>query len=198
MDQKKQYTEDLGRYLGHIDSHLTKLTSRINEHDCCILSDFDQLQKLVSEAQNLAAVYYLQSYLAPYTNQYISLSLAAQHLSEKKHGALIAVERKDNLDHYIHNGTIIDATISHTLLETVFYPGNPLHDGGVVVKKDNIHSAGNIFPLTDITIQNKNHGTRHRAAIGLSERTDAVVIVVSEETGRISFAINGNLYVVRA
>ena len=54
MDQKKQYTEDLGRYLGHIDSHLTKLTSRINEHDCCILSDFDQLQKLVSEAQNLA------------------------------------------------------------------------------------------------------------------------------------------------
>ena len=124
--------------------------------------------------------------------------MAAQHLSEKKHGALIAVERKDNLDHYIHNGTIIDATISHTLLETVFYPGNPLHDGGVVVKKENIHSAGNIFPLTDITIQNKNHGTRHRAAIGLSERTDAVVIVISEETGRISFAINGNLYVVRA
>jgi diadenylate cyclase len=198
MDQKEQYTEDLGRYLGHIDSQVTKLSANIHEHDCCILSDFDQLQKLVSEAQNLAAVYFLQSYLAPYTDQYISLSLAAQHLSEKQHGALIAVERTDNLDHFIHNGTIIDAYISHILLETVFYPGNPLHDGGVVVKKDTIHSAGNIFPLTDISFHNQNHGTRHRAAIGLSEKTDAVVIVVSEETGRISFAIKGSLYIVRA
>jgi len=198
MEHKEQYMEHLHRYMGHIESHVNKIYATIHEHDCCILSELDQMQRLVSEAQNFAAVYYLQSHLAPYTKQYINLSLAAQYLSEKRHGALIAVERSDRLDPYIHNGTLIEADISHILLETVFYPGNPLHDGGVVIRDDTIYSAGNIFPLTDITYQHRKLGTRHRAAIGLSEKTDAVVIVVSEETGRISFALDGQLFVVRA
>lgn len=198
MDQRVQYSQGITNYLDHISYQLDKINETLNEHDCCILSDFDELQKLVSEAQNLAAVYYLQSYMAPYTDQHINLSLAAQHLSEKKHGALIALERKDKLEHYVHNGTYIGAKLSHVLLEAIFYPGNPLHDGGVIIRKDQIHSAGNIFPLTGITIQNRGHGTRHRAAIGLSEKTDAIVIVVSEETGKISFALNGELFVIRA
>lgn len=198
MDQREQYTQGISNYLENISQQLTTINETLYDHDCCILTDFDELQKMVSEAQNLAAVYYLQTYMAPYTDQYISLSLAAQHLSEKNHGALIALERNDNIDGYVHNGTMIGADISHVLLETIFYPGNPLHDGGVVIKKNQIHSAGNIFPLTGITFQNRNHGTRHRAAIGLSEKTDAIVIVVSEETGRISFARNGELFVVRA
>jgi uncharacterized protein (TIGR00159 family) len=198
MNQREQYTQGISNYLDNISQQLDKINETLNDHDCCILSDFDELQKLVSEAQNLAAVYYLQTYMAPYTDQYINLSLAAQHLSEKKQGALIALERKDNLEHYVHNGTFIGAEISHVLLETVFYPGNPLHDGGVIIKEDQIYSAGNIFPLTELTFQNRNHGTRHRAAIGLTEKTDAIVLVVSEETGRISFALNGELFVVRA
>ncbi|WP_071396938.1 sporulation-specific diadenylate cyclase CdaS [Bacillus tuaregi] len=198
MEQKEQYMENLHRYMGHIESHINKVKAIMHEHDCCILTDLDQMQKLVSEAQNLAAVYYLQSYLAPYTKQYINLSLAVQHLSEKRHGALIAVERNAPLEPFIHNGTLIEADISHLLLETVFYPGNPLHDGGVVIRDGTIYSAGNIFPLTDTTYQHRKLGTRHRAAIGLSEQTDAVIIVVSEETGRISFAIDGQLFIVRA
>lgn len=198
MDQREQYTQGISNYLDNISQQLDKINETLNDHDCCILSDFDELQKLVSEAQNLAAVYYLQTYMAPYTDQYINLSLAVQHLSEKKQGALIALERNDNLEHYVHNGTFIGAEISHVLLETVFYPGNPLHDGGVIIKEDQIYSAGNIFPLTELTFQNRNHGTRHRAAIGLTEKTDAFVLVVSEETGRISFALNGELFVVRA
>jgi diadenylate cyclase len=198
MDKHQQYIEDLNRYMDNIQEQLNKLNSVLKQEDCCILSDFDLLQKSVSEAQNIAAAYYLQSYLSPYTNQYVNLSLAAQHLSEKNHGALIAIERDDEVDAYIHNGTPINANISHVLLETIFYPGNPLHDGGVVIKGEQIHSAGNIFPLTDVTFKNRKFGTRHRAAIGLSEKTDAIVLVISEETGRISFARNGNLYIVRA
>lgn len=198
MDQKEQYTQDLSNYMGHIDSQIAKINASISQHDCCILTDLNQLLKLVSETQNLAAGYFLQSYLAPYTTQYINLSLAAQHLSEKRHGALIAIERTIPIDDHINNGTPIGATISHVLLETIFYPGNPLHDGGVVIRKDGILSAGNIFPLTSKRIENAKIGTRHRAGIGLSEVTDAVVIMVSEETGRISFSVDGNFYVIRA
>lgn len=198
MDPNELYIQDLSRYMGRIDSQLNKLKSTIQDQDCCILSDFEQLQKLVSEAQNLAAVFYLQTYLAPYTDQYINISLAAQHLSEKRHGALIAIERSNPIDSFVHSGTALNAKMSHVLLETIFFPNNPLHDGGVVIKNECISSAGNIFPLTKNQFQNRHMGTRHRAAIGLSEKVDAVVLVVSEETGRISFALNGNLYVVKA
>lgn len=198
MEQREQYNQSITNYLAEIQTQLHKMYETLHNHDCCILSDFDQLQKLVSEAQSLAAGYYLQSYMSPYTKHFICLALAVQHLSEKNHGALIALERNDNLDHYVSNGTFLHAEISHALLETIFYPGNPLHDGGVVIKKERIHSAGNIFPLSKLTSHHRAHGTRHRAAIGLSEKTDAVVLVVSEETGRISFAQNGELFVVRA
>ncbi|MFP3670953.1 diadenylate cyclase, partial [Priestia sp. SIMBA_032] len=80
------------------------------------------------------------------------------------------------------------------LLESIFYPGNPLHDGAVLVKNNHIVSAANILPLTKSTEVDPELGTRHRAAIGLSEKSDALILVVSEETGRTSFALNGILY----
>ena len=86
--------------------------------------------------------------------------------------------------------------MSPSLLESIFYPGNPLHDGAVLVRENQIVSAANVLPLTKTVISGKKLGTRHRAAIGLSEQSDALVLVVSEETGKISFAFGGKLYPV--
>ncbi|GLB59448.1 sporulation-specific diadenylate cyclase CdaS [Cytobacillus sp. NCCP-133] len=194
---EEQYRNDLNRYISSIDEQLHSLSKTLEDFNCCILSDFEKLQKMVTEAQNIASTYYLQSYLSPYTKVYSSLSLAAQHLSEKRHGGLVVVERRQPLEDYLHNGTPIGAKVSHTLLETIFYPGNPLHDGGTLIKEDMIISAGNILPLARKSIEGKKLGTRHRAALGITEKSDAVVIVVSEETGRISFAVEGQLYTVR-
>lgn len=192
-----QYQNDIERYVNDIQGQLNHLSSSWKEINCCILTEFEKLQKLVNEAHNLTSTYYLQHYLSPYTEQFSILSLAAQHLSNKRHGGLMIVERSIKVDSFIHSGTPIGAKVSHTLLETIFYPGNPIHDGGTLIRKDEIISAGNILPVTEKKANGKKLGTRHRAAIGLTEHTDAVVIVVSEETGRISFAYEGELYVVR-
>lgn len=98
---------------------------------------------------------------------------------------------------FIHNGIQIDARVSQALIETIFYPGGPVHDGGTLIRGDIIISAGNILPLTNREVNGRVLGTRHRAALGLSELTDAVILVVSEESGRISFAYKGELFVVR-
>jgi diadenylate cyclase len=192
-----QYRKDLNRYIDNIDSQIHSISKTLEDFSCCILSDFENLQRAVTEAHTIASTYYLQSYLSPYTKEYSSLSLAAQHLSEKRHGGLIVVERRLPIGDYLHNGTPIGAKVSSTLLETIFYPGNPLHDGGILIKEDTIISAGNILPLANKTIEGKKFGTRHRAAMGLTEKSDAVAIVVSEETGRISFAVEGQLYTIR-
>ena len=80
------------------------------------------------------------------------------------------------------------------MLESIFYPGNPLHDGAVLVKQNIIKSAANVLPLTNLFVGDQKLGSRHRAAIGLSEKSDAMVIVISEETGKVSFALKGELY----
>ncbi|KAF0819817.1 MULTISPECIES: sporulation-specific diadenylate cyclase CdaS [unclassified Cytobacillus] len=194
---EEQYRKDLNRYIGSIDDQIHSLSKTLEEFSCCILSDFETLHKTVTEAHAIASTYYLQSYLAPFTKEYSSLSLAAQHLSEKRHGGLIVVERRQPVEEYIHNGTPIGAKVSHTLIETIFYPGNPLHDGGTLIREDTIISAGSILPLTKKSMEGKKLGTRHRAAIGITEKSDAVAIVVSEETGRISFAVDGQIYTIR-
>lgn len=195
--EDKQYQSDIGRYIKEIEAQTMVIQDTLTEMNCCILSDFEKLQKLVSDAQSLASSYYLQSYLSPYTKEFRQISSAVHQLSEKRHGALIIIERKQPLDTFIHNGVAVGANISHTLLETIFFPGNPLHDGGTLVKNETIVSASNILPLSNSVINGKKLGTRHRAAIGLTEKTDAVVIVVSEETGKITFAVDGELYVVK-
>ncbi len=116
---------------------------------------------------------------------------AVNNMQEKKIGALIVIERKTPLGEIIDSGTAIDATVSTELIQNIFYPKSPLHDGGMVIRGDRIASAGCILPLTSNNELSSQLGTRHRAAIGMSETSDAVVVVVSEETGTVSVAING-------
>lgn len=117
---------------------------------------------------------------------------AARRLSEKKIGALVAIEREVGLNDIISTGRRIGGAVSSELLQTIFHPGGPMHDGGVVVSHFQVAAAMCLFPLTSRD-DSPRSGTRHRAAIGLSEVTDAVIVVVSEETGAISLAVDGEL-----
>src|SRR5580765_5939166 len=116
-----------------------------------------------------------------------------ERLSEVKIGALIAVEQSIQLQEAVESGILVDCEATPEMLEPVFSPNNAIHDGGVILKGDRIGYAACIFPLTQRQDLNKSLGTRHRAAIGLSEETDAVVVVVSEETGAVSYAYKGQL-----
>ena len=119
--------------------------------------------------------------------------VAARYLSQKKLGALIILERDTGLKDYLDSGQVIDAQLSTDLLVSLFHPSSPLHDGGVVVSSGRIHSARCVLPLTKNPYISKSLGTRHRAAIGLSEETDAVIVVVSEETRQISLVQHGTI-----
>jgi len=116
-----------------------------------------------------------------------------ERLSEVRIGALIAIEQSINLQEATESGLPVDCEATPEMLEAIFFPNNAIHDGGVILKGDRIAFAACIFPLTQRQDLNASLGTRHRAAIGLSEETDAVVVVVSEETGSISHAYKGQL-----
>ena len=118
---------------------------------------------------------------------------ACQRMSKMKRGALIAIERDAGLKNYIESGIPLDAKISSELLLTIFATNTPTHDGAVVIEGDRIASAGSLFPLSQNSTLPRALGTRHRAAIGLTEETDAVCVVVSEETGAISVSVYGKL-----
>ena len=122
-----------------------------------------------------------------------SVSKAAGIMQEQKCGALIVFERNTQLGDIAATGTEVAARTSSSLICNIFYPKSPLHDGAMILRDGKILSAGCILPLTQNSELNKSLGTRHRAAIGMSENSDAAVVVVSEETGTISLAINGNL-----
>jgi len=116
-----------------------------------------------------------------------------ERLSEARIGALIAIERSNRLEEFVEPGVRVDCEATPEMIETIFFPNNAIHDGGLIVRGGRILQAACIFPLTRRQDLNKSLGTRHRAAIGISEETDAVVVVVSEETGAISYAFKGEL-----
>lgn len=118
---------------------------------------------------------------------------AVSNLAETKTGALIVIEQITRLGEVLNSGTILDAKVSSNLLENIFVVNTPLHDGATIIRDDRIIASGCVLPLTSNVNINKKLGTRHRAAIGLSEVSDAIIIIVSEETGIISLAINGRL-----
>ena len=118
---------------------------------------------------------------------------AVDYMRKERIGALIVIERDVSLGNYIDKAKKLYADLSSDLLISIFYEGNPLHDGGVIIQGDRITCAGAVFPTSSSPKINRRLGTRHRAAVGLSEETDAICIVVSEETGRVSIALKGEL-----
>jgi len=118
---------------------------------------------------------------------------AVERLSRKKIGALLAIERSTELGGVVESGVTLDAVVTAELLETIFWPGTPLHDLGVLIRQDRLIAAGCQFPLAESGDIDRALGSRHRAALGMSHEADAVVIVVSEETGTISVAIHGRM-----
>ncbi|AGY76109.1 MULTISPECIES: diadenylate cyclase CdaA [Clostridium] len=139
-------------------------------NDKHILEDEETMEKVITEITN-----------------------SVGNLSESKTGALIVIEQVTGLGDIINTGTKIDALVSSALLENIFVVNTPLHDGATVIRNNRIVSAGCFLPLTSNNDLNKKLGTRHRAAIGISENSDALIIVVSEETGTISLAMNGKI-----
>jgi diadenylate cyclase len=120
---------------------------------------------------------------------------AAVSMGNRKIGALMVIERETNLKDFVELGTPLDAKVSREILMSVFHPTSPIHDGAVVIRGNRVVAAGCFLPMTLPTELGKPFGTRHRAALGLTEETDAVAIVVSEETGGISLAMHGNIEV---
>lgn len=119
---------------------------------------------------------------------------AMEYLRKERIGALIVIERDISLGNYIDKAKKIYADLTSDLLIAIFYEGNPLHDGGVIIQGDRITCAGAVFPTSNSTKINRRLGTRHRAALGISEETDSISLIVSEETGRMSVAVKGELY----
>jgi len=143
---------------------------RVTFNEVHILNDEEKMDSVVGEVSN-----------------------AASNLSKLKTGALIVIEQRTGLAEIVTTGTKIDAAISSALLENIFVVNTPLHDGAVIIRNDRIAAAGCFLPLTTHDDLSKSLGTRHRAALGISENSDCIVIVVSEETGTISLAVNGSL-----
>lgn len=192
--------DNLKKKLIEIRNNVDIILSSMNVPEDCLLCKITGLKELTHEVQALASFYHLQRSMFPYVKGLDEISKIVVTLSEKRHGALIAIEQNDSLEQQIiscsSTGSLIDAQVSSVLLQAIFFPGNPLHDGAVIIKNGRIISAGCIFPLSEQkhTREGSKMGTRHRAALGLSEKTDAIVIVVSEETGQISFAFNGAIH----
>jgi diadenylate cyclase len=121
------------------------------------------------------------------------ITSAITSLSRQKIGALIIFEKQIGLNDIVESGTILNANISSGLLINIFIPNTPLHDGAVIIKDYTIKAAGCFLPLTENNLLSKDIGTRHRAAIGMTERSDSIALIVSEETGYISYAVEGRL-----
>jgi len=118
---------------------------------------------------------------------------ACRNMSETKTGALIVIARKSELQYYTETGDIIDAETSSRLIENIFFKNSPLHDGALIIVNDKIRAARCILPVTENLNIPAHYGLRHRAALGISEHTDALIVIVSEETGKISFGFQGEI-----
>ncbi|MEO9171090.1 MAG: diadenylate cyclase CdaA [Candidatus Baltobacteraceae bacterium] len=132
-------------------------------------------------------------WIRPEDRSIVALARAAFLLSRNRIGALIVIEQQSGLKEFIESGTILNAELSAELLLAIFMPRSPLHDGAVMIRENIIEAAGCFLPLAEQSLAERRTGTRHRAALGLTEQTDAVIVVVSEETGAISVAREGKL-----
>lgn len=161
-----------------------------------LLARLAQLRDTLDEVERSLQEKHLTCCVFPQLQGAGEVIKAIYQLSANRIGALIAVEREMSLEDYARNGTLLNAQLSALLLLSLFYPGNPLHDGAVIIRRDKVLVAGCILPVsaTHGPFTVKGLGTRHLAAVGLSQVSDAIVFVVSEQTGKISMALGGQLF----
>ena len=193
--------ETIKQQLEDLKSRVTQLHNEIPcLKQCSRLRDFLQIMYEIRLGLNLSEQSLLQTHLkcciSPNIKVPAEVVSALSKLSEKRHGVIIAIEHKDNLDEHLQGGVIIDAALSALILENIFYPGSPLHDGAVIIRDSIIRKASVLLPLAPHTseLEALGLGSRHRAGLGLSQASDALIIVVSEEKGWISMAFRGQLY----
>lgn len=191
----------INKQLGELKSRVTQL-----HHDIACLDQCSRLSSLlqriyeIREGLNQLEQHLLHSHLkyciSPSLEVPKEVVLSVSKLSGRRHGAIIVMEHEDNLDKHLQGGIAIEATVSASILENIFYPGSPLHDGAVIVRNSKIRKASVILPLAPHAseLEALGLGSRHRAALGLSQLSDALIIVVSEEKGWISMAHRGQLY----
>ena len=172
-----------------------------NPHFSCKLNEklllqITRLRDALGEIQKLIQEKHLTCCIFPRFHGAPEIARAMRELSIRRIGALIALEQEMNLDDYVRSGTVLNAELSASLLLSLFYPGNPLHDGAVIIRGNSVVAAGCVLPLSadHTTFKLKNIGMRHRAGVGLSQVSDAVVFILSEETGTISMATAGQLF----
>jgi len=191
-----------------IKEQLEELKSRVTQlHDdipclehCSRLSDLLQKMYEIRVGLNQIEQDLLQTHLKCCISPNIKVPgeviLALSKLSKKRHGVIIVIEQEDNLDDHLQGGVVIDAAVTAPILENIFYPGSPLHDGAVIIRDSKIRKVNVLLPLAPHTseLEALDLGSRHRAALGLSQVSDALIIVVSEEKGWISIALQGQLY----
>jgi uncharacterized protein (TIGR00159 family) len=198
---KTDVKDDLQENINHIEVQVKEIRSLLSApmtFESCedLLLRIAELKSVLTHMERILLETHFESCIIPYLKASTEIVLAVHNLSTKRFGALIVIEGETKLDVYIKTGIIIDAEVSAPLLESIFYPGNPLHDGAVVVRENRIIAAKALLPVAvgHRAYLSNDLGTRHRAAVGLSEITDALVIVVSEETGQISLAVKGQLH----
>lgn len=172
------------------------LSSQSCELSQALLARVAKLRDTLDEVETSLQEKHLTCCVFPQLQGVGEVVRAVYQLSANRIGALIAVQRQMNLEDYTRSGTLLNARLSTPLLLSLFYPGNPLHDGAVIIRRDRILAAGCILPLSvdHTTFRIQGLGTRHRAAVGLSQLSDAIVLIVSEETGKISMALGGELF----
>lgn len=186
--------EALKKDIRHLILALQRSLKQIEGGEDELFNGLQSIRENVLNIEMKVATFYLNCYLAPFTEEYEVLSASIQKMAKVKHGGLIVVQREDSLGELVKEGVAIHAELTEALLASIFYPGNPLHDGAVIINHNHIVSAANILPLSEESLRNLSYGTRHRAAIGLTERCDALVLVVSEESGHVSFSYGGKLH----
>jgi DNA integrity scanning protein DisA with diadenylate cyclase activity len=190
----KQKLEDLKRSLTYLYEILpsSKQCSHLSSH----LQEVFELREELNRLEQGLLQTHLKCCISANLKIPAEVVLATSKLSARRHGAIIVIEQENNLDNYIQDGVFIDAALNAPILESIFYPGSQLHDGAVFIRNARIIKAGCLLPFAPVHsgIEALGLGTRHQAAVGLSQASDALIIVVSEEKGWISLALQGRLY----
>ncbi|GIO29173.1 MULTISPECIES: diadenylate cyclase [Paenibacillus] len=185
--------EEMTKQLHHIAGMLQDSISAFGQNDIRILNDLEEISKEFAELETLVSTYFLNCLLSEYTSSSSELSRAVHRMSLKGQEALIVLEKSDPVAPYIKGGTAINAQISSPLLESIFHPGSRLQSGAVLIQADKVVSAGNMLPVTEQIFWDRLFDINEASAVGLSERCDALILLVSGK-GATSFCLDGNIY----